>query len=369
MDRGSLRDLWSGALSLAGIVSRRRVFAGPRSVALAISDVCDASCMMCFSHSPLLGPPGPRPAAPYMEPEAFEGILRETRAMGTFRVVLGGNGEPALHPRFDGMLALMAKLGMEPYVLTNGLALDEKRARLWGNYRAHYRFSIHAGDEETWLRVHPGGRPGQFARLTRVIQTLVACGRPRISVIHVIHKGNFRNVRAMIEHARRCGLKDVLFRPVRALRELAPVVLDPEEDRRLRSDLAECLPLAASYGIRTNIAEYLENNLWIDAGAVDTAHLYRRIPCYIGWIYAEFDRDGTMRPCLHSQWVMGRAGERPLREVWNSASYWDFRREARAMPRAQKLVRGCACGRCCMAKFNVNIYNMLRLKSLRFRQA
>ncbi len=363
-----LRDLASGARSLAGIVSRRRVFAGPRSIALAISDVCNTNCVMCSCHSPLLAPPAPTPE-PYMDPGVFESILRQCRAMGTFRVVLGGNGEPSLHPHFDRMLQLMNSLGMEPYVLTNGLALDEARVKVWSSIRAHYRFSIHAGDEPSFLAGHPNARPGQFERLTRAIKALVAAGRARVSAMHVIHKANFRHVRAMIEHARQVGMSEVLFRPVRAAAELAPVVLSPDEETHLRGELRVCLDLARGYGIRTNIGEYLDNNLWIDSGLVDTAHLYRRVPCYIGWIYAEFDRDGTMRPCLHSRRVMGRAGERPLRDIWNSPEYWAFRREARAMPRSGRLVAGCACRQCCMAKYNLNLYNLLHLKSLRYGQA
>lgn len=363
-----MRNLWSGIRSLAGIVSRNHVFAGPRSVALAISDVCNTNCIMCSCHSPLLEPKDVA-AGPYMEPRIFEGILRQSRAMGTFRVVLGGNGEPSLHPQFDEMLKLMNELGMEPYVLTNGLALDETRAKLWGSLRAHYRFSIHAGDEQTFLEGHPNGRPGQFERLTRAMKALVSSGRPKVSAMHVIHKANFRHVREMIEHAREVGMKEVLFRPVRASKALAPVVLNPEEERELRAELERCLKLAQVFGIRTNLREYLENSLWIDSGIVDTAHLYRKIPCYIGWIYAEFDRDGTMRPCLHSKRAMGRVGERPLREIWNSSEYWAFRQEARAMPRARKLVSGCACSQCCMAKYNVNLYNVLHLKSFRYGQA
>jgi MoaA/NifB/PqqE/SkfB family radical SAM enzyme len=364
----AIRDLSSGARSLAGIVSRNHVFAGPRSVALAISDVCNTNCIMCSCHSPLLEPKDVAAEA-YMEPRVFEGILRECQAMGTFRVVLGGNGEPSLHPQFDEMLKLMDEFGMQPYVLTNGLALDEGRVQLWASVRAHYRFSIHAGDEQTFLAGHPNGRPGQFARLTRAMKALVSSGVPRVSAMHVIHKANFRHVREMIEHAREVGLRQVLFRPVRALDALAPVVLSPEEGSELRAGFAPCLRLAETYGIHTNLREYLDNNLWIDSGKVDTVQLYRRIPCYIGWLYAEFDRDGTMRPCLHSKRAMGRVGERSIREMWSSPEYWAFRREARAVPRSCKPVGGCACNQCCMAKFNVNLYNVLHLKSFRFRQA
>jgi MoaA/NifB/PqqE/SkfB family radical SAM enzyme len=301
-----------------------------------------------------------------MDPATLETIVRETHAMGTFRVVLGGEGEPSLHPQFDHMLALMTKLGMEPYVLTNGLALDEARARFWATKRAHYRFSIHAGDAETWLRVHPLGRAQQFERLCRVIKILVRAGTARVSTTHVIHRANRHNTPQMVEHARELGVDEILFRPVRAEGSLVQVVLDAEEEKELRKQLTSSLRLAEAYGIRTNLREYLATNLYIGSGVLQTAHLYRRIPCYIGWLYAEFDLDGTMRPCLHSEIAMGRAGEDRVQDIWRSSRYMGFRREALGMPRHGGLVRGCQCASCCMAKYNVNVYNLLHLKSLRY---
>lgn len=374
-----LRDLISGARALLGIISKKWVFGGPRSVALAISDVCDTNCVMCWCHSPLLQrgenltnrqrTGGSSPRQRYMDPAVFETILRESREMGTFRVVLGGNGDPALHPQFDGMLELMEQLEMEPYVLTNGLSVDENRARVWAASRAHFRFSIHAGDEGTWLRVHPGGAPKQFERLSRVIRMLSKAGGPRVSTMHVIHKANFRNVREMVLHARELGVKEVLFRPVRAQGTLAQLVLDPGEQAELHQQLRYCEKLAAGYGIRTNLAEYLENDLCIRSGLVQTWPLYRVIPCYIGWIYAEFDLDGTMRPCLNSKIVVGRANDQRLRDIWLSPRYRAFRLESRSLPELGEPVKGCVCDACCMAKFNVNIYNLLHLKSLKYAEA
>jgi len=372
-----LRNITSAARALLGIVSSRWVFSGPRSVALAISDPCNTNCLMCWRHSPLLretAAPGDRkhtrPAShrwAYMDSALFEMILRESREIGTFRVVIGGNGDPALHPRFDRMLERTVQLGMEPYVLTNGLIADEKRARVWATIDAHFRFSVHAGDEETWLRVHPGGTSKQFAGLSRLIKLLAAARTPQVSTINVIHKANFRHVREMMEYAHRLGVPDVLFRPVRAEGDLAQLTLDPEEEAELHRDLKYCLRLGQSYGIRTNLREYLANNLYIRKGVPQTERLYRSIPCYIGWIYAEFDIDGVMTPCLHSKIIMGRAGKQRIRDMWLSPRYRAFRRETRSMPRRGEPVRGCECEACCMAKYNINIHNLLCLKSLAYR--
>ena len=374
-----LRDLTSGARALLGIVTRKWALTGPRSVALSISDVCDTNCIMCWLHSPLLhreaGLPNTRKIGPdpgrqrFMDTAVFEAIIGESRALGTFRVVLCGNGDPALHPQFDRMLELMGRFEMEPYVLTNGLSVDEKRARVWAACPAHFRFSVHAGDVDTWLRVHPSGAARQFERLSRMIKSLAAAGRPRVSILNVIHKANFRGVRAMVDYARELGVKEILFRPAWADGELAQVVLDREQEAELRVELQRCLQLAADSGIRTNLYGYLVNNLYIRSGSVHTWSLYRKIPCYLGWIYAEFDREGTMTPCLSSKIIMGRVGEQRLRDMWLSPRYWAFRRDGRSLPRRSEPVEGCECRACRMAQYNVNVYNLLHLKSFKYSSA
>jgi MoaA/NifB/PqqE/SkfB family radical SAM enzyme len=370
--RLSLREFTTGARTLLGILTPRYALSGPRSVALSLANICNTNCIMCDCHSPLLHDHPELvniPETPFMDSALFERIIRESRAMGAYRVVLAGFGDPSLHPDFDRMLEVMMQLDMEPYVLTNGLALDDKRVAIWAGIRAHFRFSLHAGDVETWLRVHPGGTVRQYERLSRAIKTLAASGVPRVSAMHVIHKHNFDHVREMVEHAREHGLRSILFRPVRAQGPLAPVVLGPQEQEQLRRDLAVCLPLAESYGIHTNLREYLESNLLIAEGALQTSDLYRKIPCYIGWIYAEFDPDGTLRPCIFSQLEMGRMGETRLRDIWHSPRYQSFRREARTMPQRGRLVKGCRCHACCMTKYNINMYNLLHLKSLKYTDA
>ena len=373
-----LRNLASGVKVLLGILSRRRVFTGPRSVGLTIANVCDTNCLMCGTHSPLLQKepvPGttPTPAfashQPFMDDNLLRECVQECHDMGTFRLVLGGNGEPTLHPRFDDIMGLMRRLYMEPYVLTNGISLSDARVKIWGATPGHFRFSLHAGDPETWARVHPRNKPAQFERLSRHIRDLAAASVPKVSTMHVIQKANFRQVPRMVEHAREVGVKEILFRPARADSGLSQVTLTPEEEQELHRGLSRSLRLAESYGIHTNLAEYLATDLNNRQGVLNTWPLYQKIPCYVGYLHAEIDLDGTLVPCIFSHRVMGRAGVDRLRDLWDSPRYRAYRLEGRAMPRRGTPVKGCLCGACCMTKFNQNLYNLLHLKSLRFGEA
>ena len=135
---------------------------------------------MCWYHSPLLnadanqGKDKGKGNSKFMDFGLCEKIIRETYQIGTFRYVLGGHGEPLLHPQFDKILDLLIHLNKAPYVITNGFNIDEQYAKYLSTKRAHYRISVHAGDVETWLCIHPTSSAAQFESLSRAIKSLAA---------------------------------------------------------------------------------------------------------------------------------------------------------------------------------------------------
>jgi MoaA/NifB/PqqE/SkfB family radical SAM enzyme len=306
-----------------------------------------------------------------MDYELCETILRETHEMGTARVILGGWGSPGLHPQIDRILALLVRLGMAPYLITNGLAIDERRAHYWAQLPVHFRFSMHAGDPETWLRIHSGGSLKQFELLEKVIRRLASEGRASVSIMHAIQKDNFRRMREMVEHAHRLGVRRVLFLPVQAEGIIASSVLlsEEEEENELVVELNRALQRAEELGLRTNLAEYIATRRYIRNGVPDTTEIYRRIPCYVGWVYSEFRIDGSMRPCEYSSVELGKAGQQEIRKMWLSPAYERFRREGRNLPLRDAGLAGCNCGKCTMAKFNLNIHALLHLRSHRYDEA
>ncbi len=360
----TISNLSSAIRTMLGIASHRWVLTGPRWVSLSITDVCNANCIMCAGHSPLRelvrGPHRtPRPTG-HMDTATLEAIVRECAQLGTHHFVICGSGETTLHPGLDRAIDLAIELGMVPYVATNGLSADEARVRRWATRRAFWRFSVHAADPATWLRIHPTGQAEQFHRIARAVRTLAAARAPHVQLFHLIMKGNFRTVRAMLEHAHELGVRDVRFEPVRTGGPYDQVMLDPDEEARLRRDLRDALALARRLRIRTNLRRYLATNLHIQAGRLRTAELYRRIPCIIGWLYAEFNPDGTVIPCAASRRAMGRIGQQSLHDIWRSPAYAAFRREARALPnRNASPVDGCPCHGCYMNLFNTAIYKLL----------
>lgn len=369
----ALKNIKSGSLSLLGIASRRWVFSGPRLAALIISRDCNSRCIMCWYHSGLIHKSEedkkPSEIVKFMDYELAERIVLDLHRMGTYKIILGGHGEPTLHPQFDRLLDLLIKHRMLPYVISNGLTLDEPRATSWARKHAVFRFSIHAGDVETWLKIHPECSASQFEELSRSLKNMAASSSAKVATMHAIQRSNYRTIRNMIEHARELGIKNVEFFPIRTDCCLPQLTLGPTEEQELIEELRWCLRYAEKNGISTNIGEYLATNRFIYGGQLRTQQLYEKLPCYIGWTYTEFDIDGLIRPCENSQRIMGYAGKESIRDIWNSADYRTFRQEAFMMPKRGTFVQGCVCRSCPMSKFNINIHNLLRLKSFNFGEA
>jgi MoaA/NifB/PqqE/SkfB family radical SAM enzyme len=363
------RELISSTLMTLGILSSKHVFTAPRLVFLDLCEACNTRCIMCQRHSPLAGVPSHELEAESagaggqrwrsMDRELAEMISSECAAAGTHKVFLGESGEPTIHPHFDSILDFVIQQGLSPTVLTNGMGADERRARLWASKRAHFCVSVHAGDADTWLQVHPGHTIADYERLCRTIRILAEGGPQRVSLKVVMQRANSGRVREIIEFAHRQGVRDLRFRPVVAGNNLRGVTLTLEEERTLLQELRSCRTLAEGYGITTNVGEYLSTSWRVRSGVVHTEDLYRRVPCYVGWHLAFVRADGTVVPCDNSDRVMGHTGEDRFLDIWRSPGYQAFRIESIGLPSRSAPVAGCDCTGCNLFRTNVKTHRLL----------
>ncbi len=115
---------------LRGILNGEEAKTGPAYVILDLSRRCNNRCIGCFSHAAQpLGPfPGDRSVTdiPFDLAERIGGQLRR---LHTSEVVLLGDGEPLLHPRYFEIVTSLKKAGMKVQTFTNGILIDDAVAR------------------------------------------------------------------------------------------------------------------------------------------------------------------------------------------------------------------------------------------------
>ena len=91
-------------------------------VRFEVTDHCNASCIMC---------PRDKHDRPHgiMDQAKYERSIDEVVALGAQRVVLTGFGEPLLDKRLEEKIAYAASKGLRTYIITNGSAITQKRAK------------------------------------------------------------------------------------------------------------------------------------------------------------------------------------------------------------------------------------------------
>jgi len=80
--------------------------------------------------------------------------LKNMAAHGVKSVMFAGEGEPLLHKEIAGFVQYAHKCGMAVSITTNGTLFDEKMAQACLPYLAWIRFSVDAGSEETYSKIH-----------------------------------------------------------------------------------------------------------------------------------------------------------------------------------------------------------------------
>ena len=111
-------------LRVAG-VRNEKVYIGPETVHLHITNKCNLRCLFCWGHAPggLIHQQPPR----HLSFKKFAGIVRDCYDLKVEAVHLSAEGEPSLHPRFSDMMDLLGKMPFLVKLLTNGTFAPQQR--------------------------------------------------------------------------------------------------------------------------------------------------------------------------------------------------------------------------------------------------
>jgi len=121
----------------------------PQNMLLSLTSLCNHKCIMC-THSIFT------PRTKSMPLEKAKNILKQARELGVCEVGFHSMGEPFLSKDLEAVVLEAKNLGYEYiYFTTNGsLATEERIKKLFQNGLNSIKFSINAGNAETYKRVH-----------------------------------------------------------------------------------------------------------------------------------------------------------------------------------------------------------------------
>ncbi len=124
----------------------------PEIAQINISDNCNLDCAICNRSS--MGVGG------LLDIDTILALVKELDRMGTQEIYYHGFGEPACHPCLPEMISHVSAHcpRVRQHIVTNGTWDSPELRRVLTAGKVRIRFSLHAGDADTWKRIHPSGR-------------------------------------------------------------------------------------------------------------------------------------------------------------------------------------------------------------------
>ena len=300
-------------------------------VYIEVTTRCNLNCAMCVRNDW-------KDQQGRMSADTFQAIFEGLKAFpGLKRVVLGGYGEPLMHPGIVEMVAQIHALGADVTMMTNGLLLERPLAGAL--LKAGVDTLVVSMDS---MHVQAYAKAGLKRGLDLVLDNLQGlhglirdCGwkLPALGLEYVATRSNLEELYKLPEIARQVGASFVMVTNLLPhTQELAGEIL---------YDRDEILQLGGGWGIHRAgwIAWGIPKLPRMKWGAGQQCRFVNESSLTIGW-------DGGVSPCsalMHSypyyiygrrkevsRYVLGFVGEQSLADIWTSEEYVLFRAKVSA---------------------------------------
>ena len=234
-------------------IARAEPGPGPQSVHIDVTNGCNAACVTCWDHSPLLDTP--RPAAwkrrrlPW---ERFVDITDQLADLGTVEaVVLSGMGEPLTHPRIYDMIERVKSHGWGLTMLSNLVAADIDRLASLGV--DNLLVGVQGASPEAYTAFHPGWTEQHFFTMCRYLRRLHRAG-VQVRHVQVINRDTAPEVVEMVRFGRLFSAQRVNFK-LASLAEGTQDCAITEEQRSwlLDEGIPAARALAETLDVNTNL--------------------------------------------------------------------------------------------------------------------
>lgn len=173
----------------------------PKDIDIEITSFCNYRCAMC-PHA-LAG----NTQASHLPPQVWECL--KPLLPYCKRVMLQGDGEPLLYPRFKEMVEELAGYGAQICMTTNLSLLTEDLAGFLDWHFTLLTVSCDGGTPETYESIRRGGDFAQFAQNLQVLTRHMDAGR--IMVNTVVMRQNMRSLVPLLAFLKQSGIRQVMF--------------------------------------------------------------------------------------------------------------------------------------------------------------
>ncbi|MBX5467392.1 MAG: mycofactocin radical SAM maturase [Firmicutes bacterium] len=290
----------------------------PITVTWEVTYACNLRCAHCLSDS------GPKRAGELDGDEA-RALIDDLAAMGVFYINIGG-GEPFVRPDFLDLLEYATQRGLPCQFSTNGMLVDEERARRLGSIGdVRVQVSLDGADRETNDLIR--GR-GSYDGALRALDLLSRQPIDELWLNTVVTRKNLDQLDRLYAIAREHGarLRLARLRPSgRGRASWEALHLGPEEHRAVYQWLT------AHPDVTTGDSYFILNALAATgamSGAAGWLHGFN--VCGAGRATCCITPTGEVYPCaflLGTEWSAGNIRKMPLSQMWETSPVFaGFRR-------------------------------------------
>lgn len=330
---------------LRGLAMGRPVV-GPQEVHIDVTNGCNARCITCWDHSPLLTTPRSSTWKRQRLPlETFHALVDELVDMGSVRhVVLSGMGEPLTHPDIYRMIRRVKDLGWRLTLLSNLVAADADK--LLDCPPDNLLVGVHGATPDAYTAFHPGWTEQHFFSMASLLRRLVREG-VQTRHVQVIDRNTAPEVPAMVGLGRALQAERINFKLASLTGGTEATAITPEQRAWLIEEgVPEARRAAQEQGVRTNL-DLFERQLHAAAqGSEEATTPMAQVGCTMGYVYTRIAVDGTLLYCCNTEIPVGHVSE-GVQQLWHGPR-WQALRERIA---GHDYFPGCArCG-----KFEQNV--------------
>lgn len=284
----------------------------PINAEIAISGACNHRCIFCSVDYTGYIPE-------FLEKNLIHERMKELHVLGLKSVLLAGNGEPLVNKDAVDIINDMKVIGLDVALSTNGVLFTKKVSEACLESLSWIRFSVSAGKEETYKKIHRG----QDGDLNRV----------------------FQNIADAAEYKKKYQLKTVLGVQIVMTPEnedeiliLAQTVKDLGADLftvkslgwfpNTQSELKEKVDRKSFYSERENLSQELQNLCDEGFSAVYRSNRAGKVirdrqykECFASPFHICIDSAGRVVPCCSFMGVpdmsFGNIKEQTFEEIWH----------------------------------------------------
>jgi len=366
-----------------GILHGSRVFNGPLQAQILLTSRCNLCCIHCFYYSSLaeninynqyrkiqttkdsiLDNTLNELRNKDVDSSRTQKLIDELRILGVKSIFFTGSGEPFLHKNALEFMGKAMQDNGTSMVNTNGTRLDRETINELIKIRfTELKVTTMAGTNRMYQATHPGAPEQTFDTITGGLLYLaerkasLGVSHPRLCLVCIVTRQNHAGLFDFAKYAAHVKADRIELRPVDEINDpgLAKVVPTHTEAELVRKQLPKISALLGSKGISHNL-DYFQK---VFERELDTVGLYKKIPCYYGWLNTRIELDGKVYGCCRCYNPLGDIHEDSFKEIWYGDTYKQFRRDAKNINCSKKPVAGCDCLSCPHHTANLKVYQAL----------